>query len=110
VKILVQHGAPTALVGAALDALTAFFGRDGIFHAEWEAAYLHDWQVDQYALGAYSHETVGSNGAREALARPLDDTLFFAGEATSSEGDAGTVAGALEGGDRALKEAECSLE
>ncbi|TMH32984.1 MAG: FAD-dependent oxidoreductase [Betaproteobacteria bacterium] len=43
-------------------------------------------------------------GAREELAAPLDDTVFFAGEATDSE-EAGTVAGALRSGMRAAREA-----
>jgi monoamine oxidase len=46
---------------------------------------------------------VGGEGAREELAAPLKDTLFFAGEATDSE-EAGTVAGALRSGQRAAKE------
>jgi hypothetical protein len=41
---------------------------------------------------------VGGSGAREALARPIDDTLYFAGEATATGGEAGTVAGALMSG------------
>jgi monoamine oxidase len=46
---------------------------------------------------------VNGEGARESLAAPLEDTLFFAGEATSVE-QAGTVAGALESGARAARE------
>jgi len=46
---------------------------------------------------------VGGEGAREALAAPLDDTVFFAGEATDPE-EAGTVAGALRSGQRAARE------
>ncbi len=34
---------------------------------------------------------------------PLDDTIFFAGEATDSE-ESGTVAGALRSGQRAARE------
>jgi monoamine oxidase len=43
---------------------------------------------------------VGGAGARESLAEPLEDTLFFAGEATDAD-EAGTVAGALRSGQRA---------
>lgn len=41
--------------------------------------------------------------ARETLAKPLRDTLFFAGEAADTEGEAGTVAGALQSGARAAR-------
>ncbi len=40
-----------------------------------------------------------------ALGAPVDDALFFAGEATSLDGQGGTVNGALETGERAAREA-----
>jgi monoamine oxidase len=42
--------------------------------------------------------------ARTSLARPVEHTLFFAGEAADVEGDAGTVGGALQSGVRAARE------
>jgi monoamine oxidase len=73
-----------------------------------ERGYMHDWRRDPFACGAYTYLAVGGDGAREALAAPLDDTLFFAGEATSLDGQGGTVNGALESGVRAAGEvAEC---
>ena len=65
---------------------------------------IQDWARDPFARGAYSYVLVNGAGAREALAAPLADTLFFAGEATSVD-DSGTVAGALESGVRAAREA-----
>jgi monoamine oxidase len=38
------------------------------------------------------------------LAEPLEGTLFFAGEATDTEGEAATVTGALQSGARAARE------
>jgi monoamine oxidase len=64
---------------------------------------LHDWQADPYARGGYSYVKVGGTGAREELAAPLEETLFFAGEATDTE-QSGTVGGALASGIRAAKE------
>jgi monoamine oxidase len=66
-------------------------------------AYVQDWHADPWSRGGYSYLLVGGEGAREELAAPLKDTLFFAGEATDSE-EAGTVAGALRSGQRAAKE------
>ncbi|MGZ8263054.1 MAG: FAD-dependent oxidoreductase, partial [Burkholderiales bacterium] len=69
-----------------------------------EGAWLHDWQRDPYARGAYSYVVVGGDKARAQLAAPLAGTLFFAGEAADAEGEAGTVAGALQSGLRAARE------
>jgi monoamine oxidase len=72
--------------------------------AELAGACLHDWMHDPYSRGGYSYVLVNGAGAREELAAPIDDTIFFAGEATESE-EPGTVAGALRSGQRAAREA-----
>lgn len=69
-----------------------------------EGAYLHDWQCDPFSRGAYSYGRVGADGAQENLAKPVDETLFFAGEATASPGSNGTVHGAMASGYRAARE------
>lgn len=66
-------------------------------------AMAQDWHADRFSRGGYSYVRVGGEGAREALARPIADTLYFAGEATDKE-EAGTVAGALRSGQRAARE------
>ena len=40
------------------------------------------WAADPWARGSYSHARPGRSAAREALAQPVEDRLFFAGEAT----------------------------
>jgi monoamine oxidase len=67
------------------------------------AFFAQDWQQDPFARGGYSYVRVGGEGAREALAAPIADTLYFAGEATDRV-EAGTVAGALRSGARAARE------
>jgi monoamine oxidase len=64
----------------------------------------HDWRADPFARGAYSYIAVNGSGAPRALGRPVEGTLFFAGEATNGE-QIGTVAGALASGRRAAREA-----
>jgi monoamine oxidase len=63
---------------------------------------LHDWRADPWSLGAYSYAAVGGQGAHRALAKPVDGTLFFAGEATSAD-ETGTVSGAIRSGRRAAQ-------
>ena len=67
-------------------------------------AYVHDWQSDPLSRGAYSYGKVGAVEALEILAQPMDGTLFFAGEATNTEGHNGTVHGAMRSGYRAAQQ------
>ena len=69
--------------------------------AAWES---HDWGADPFARGAYSFVRVNGIAAQRELARPVDGTLFFAGEATELEGYQATVHGALFAGQRAADE------
>jgi monoamine oxidase len=92
------------VVGQALESLSTVFGGRPQNELELEAAYLHNWQTDPFSRGAYSYITVGGSDARSILAAPLEDTLFFAGEATDTENEAATVTGALQSGARAARE------
>lgn len=66
-----------------------------------DKAYLHDWQSDPLSCGAYSYGKVGAVEALEILSQPIEGKLFFAGEATNTEGHNGTVHGAIRSGYRA---------
>ena len=93
-------GAPERkLIRAALASVESVFGRVGGL----AGVYVQDWHDDPLSRGGYSYVRVDGAGAREQLALPLDQTIFFAGEATDSE-EAGTVAGALRSGQRAARE------
>lgn len=65
------------------------------------SAYFHDWHADPFARGAYSYVPAGALPAREKLAQPVDNTLYFAGEATDLQGHSATVHGAIASGQRA---------
>lgn len=67
------------------------------------AAEVANWPADTFARGAYSYILAGGSDAPGELARPIDETLFFAGEATES-GFGGTVAAAIASGYRAANE------
>jgi monoamine oxidase len=64
-------------------------------------AWYHNWHSDPFSRGAYSYGVVGGIDAPRVLGRPLDDTLFFAGEATDPDGRGGTVHAAIASGERA---------
>ena len=68
------------------------------------AAKRHAWAADPWALGGYAHVPPGAANARVELARPEENVLFFAGEATAYETNPQTVHGAIESGWRAAQE------
>ena len=97
------------IVRRALDGAATLFSRSEA-DLELEAAYVHNWQRDPFARGAYSYVAVGGSSAREQLAMPLQSALFFAGEATDTTGDPATVTGALRSGARAAVEVNRHFE
>ena len=96
------------LVRLAMESLDALFGNRCNPREQLEAAYFHDWQRDPFTHGAYSYVAVGGATARQDLGAPLDDTLFFAGEATDPD-ESATVTGALQSGERAAAEVLSAL-
>jgi monoamine oxidase len=92
----------TEIQDRALAALAAHMGvtRRRVT-AQVEACWTHDWQHDPFSRGAYSYALVGGADTARHLARPIEGTLWFAGEAADPEGRNGTVHGAIGSGRRA---------
>jgi len=89
-------------IATGLAELTALFGAD--MRAACLGGRLADWSRDPWSLGAYTYSPVGMGNARAILAAPLAETLYFAGEATVTNGHLATVHGAIESGYRAAAE------
>ena len=64
----------------------------------------HNWASDPFARGAYSYIPVNGLFLPKQLSAPVENTLFFAGEATAHDAQMGTVFGALESGLRVARE------
>jgi monoamine oxidase len=93
------------VVGHALRSLGSSLKiKTGRLESLLDEAYSHDWQNDPFSYGAYSYGAVGSDGAQRDLASPIENTLFFAGEATDTTGHNGTVHGAIASGHRAASQ------
>jgi monoamine oxidase len=102
--VALQGRAEAELIALAVKGFGELFDESALAQAEFAGGMTHDWTDDAFARGAYSYITVGGEGARAALGAPLDGALFFAGEATSTDGQGGTVNGALQTGVRAANE------
>lgn len=68
------------------------------------AVHLQNWTDDPFAGGVYSVVSPGALSCRANLAAPLDNRLYWAGEATALNGNAATVHGAYLSGQRAAQE------
>jgi monoamine oxidase len=93
------------ILGTAMETLARIFSlRSTLLQAELESWRVVNWEREPFTLGGYCVIPAGALDALEALAAPVQDTLFFAGEATNTQGEEGTVHGALETGLRAASE------
>jgi monoamine oxidase len=99
-----------ALAGHALRALADTLGLPHRrLQSLTEAFWSHDWLADPWSRGAYSYALAGGADAARDLAKPIDGTLFLAGEAMDAEGRNGTVEGAIASGLRAARQVKRAL-
>jgi monoamine oxidase len=59
------------------------------------ASLVANWSTDPFCRGAYSYSKVGSTEAQKLFNTPIENTLFFAGEAFYDGPSPGTVEAAL---------------
>src|SRR6185436_8798671 len=98
------------ILSCALKSLAASFNTSvEKLRAHLKRSFVADWQADPFSKGAYSYAPVGNLAARQKLAEPIAETLFFAGEATNTEGFSGTVHGAIATGRRAAQQVTDSV-
>ncbi len=95
---VVEEGGPAAGFAFCLEQLSRLFGSD--IRRSLRPLAASQWSRMGRIGGAYSYALPGHRQAREALARPFEKRVFFAGEATSAE-DFSTTHGAHDSGVRA---------
>ena len=86
---------------------TAFDDVDVKKHLQWSN--LRDWIGDPYSWGCYSFTRPGGLNQRAVLATPIEESLYFAGEATAEAPHYQTVHGAYRSGKRAAREILATL-
>jgi hypothetical protein len=97
-------GHNSLLIDRAIESLATIFNLSrSEIAAQLAASYTHNWRDDPFSRGAYAYAPVNGLDDQRILAQPLDNKLFFAGEATSV-GHVGTVHGAIQSGQRAARE------
>jgi len=80
------------ILKTALDTLSEFFQRE---LPELVSYHILNWVDDPETLGSYSYDTPKTDEARKLLNTPIEQTIFFAGEALYDGNHPGTVEAAL---------------
>ncbi len=101
-----EAGGGEAFAAFAIDELAALLGSD--IRPRLKLLTATAWRADPFARGSYSYAHPGRAPARPALAAPVDDRLFFAGEACSVH-DFSTAHGAYKTGLAAAEQAIAAL-
>lgn len=71
---------------------------------------IHNWKNDPYIRGGVSYvKPGGTNQDRITLGMPVNQKIFFGGEATDGSGDSGTINGALLSAERVAEEVVQSI-
>ena len=102
-----ERAGRAAMVAFAGEELAALYGSDIRRHLSPLAA--SSWVSDPFAGGSYSYASPGHADDRARLAAPVDDRLFFAGEACSRH-DFSTAHGAYRTGQEAAALALAALK
>lgn len=76
-----ERGGERAFFAFATDELCGVFG--SAFARRLKPIRIHLWGADPFARGSYSYARPGKADCRDALAAPVDERLYFAGEACS---------------------------
>jgi monoamine oxidase len=96
-----SHLPPAQVLEVAIETLARLIDvEENSIHAYLAGWHVTDWQSDPFARGAYAFATVGGAEGAARMSEPIEESLYFAGEATHP-GYAGTVAAAIASGQRA---------
>lgn len=82
-SVCLENEGPAAMAAFALDELAGIFGND--IRAKLRPLASSAWGADPFARGSYSCALPGHADDRTLLATPVDDRLFFVGEACSRD-------------------------
>jgi monoamine oxidase len=100
-----ENAGSGALAAQSIDEIASLLGND--YRRKLKPLAESRWAHDPFARGSYSHALPGHAGDRAVLAAPVDNRLFFAGEATSPNFFS-TAHGARDSGERAAREVVAS--
>ena len=74
-----------------------------------KASSIYNWYKEPDIVGGYSYNTLESVAAKKVLRQPVDDTIFFSGEALFEGTPVGTVEAALDSGKKTASKVLATL-
>lgn len=99
-EYLTSLGSNSAITTELLKELDTMY--KGQATASFIASHVQNWTTNPFVRGAYSYSTIGMGDARMVAAKPIEQKLYFAGEAMNTNGHHQTVHGAIESGYNAV--------
>ena len=100
-----QHvGNETVLLKKATESLGYIFGCHQDFIIEKvRACHVVNWLNEPFSLGAYGYKTMHTPDILRVVNEPVEETIFFAGEAFNDGEEMGTVEAALSSAEQVVK-------
>jgi monoamine oxidase len=87
------------MLNIALQSLAEIFNLQSEYlMAQLADSFIFDWHKDKFARGGYTYSLPESAVAKALLGQPIEETLFFAGEAIYEGAMPGTVEAGLDSG------------
>lgn len=93
-------GNDAAITNALIQELDLMFNGQASLH--FIQSFIQDFTDKPFIKGAYSYSTIGMDNARQIAAEPIENKMFFAGEAMNINGHHQTVHGAVESAYKAV--------
>ena len=84
-----------------LSELDGMYGK-GIASGQLEKSFIMDWSKEPWIRGVYSFPSPNSDALRADLAKPVNNKIYFAGEAANTKGNFGSVHGAIQAAEVAV--------
>jgi len=83
----------------ALESLSEIFSVDVTpLQKKLKGWHVANWVNDPYSCGGYSYEVVNGSKIKQTIKKPIEQTIYFAGEGLYDGPEIGTVEGALQNG------------
>lgn len=101
---LMKHASEREIMEHAISSLAgALKTTETFLRTMLSAFHVSNWGAFPFFEGAYSYNTPQSEAARKLLITPVDDMLYFAGEALNETNEIGTVEAALASAEQVVK-------